>query len=229
MKRCLVLLIALTTIALLSSAILAAGRSDVADAAMKGDKAAVRTLIQQKADVNAPQADGATALHWAAYRGDKELADMLIKAGASARVANREGSTPLWLASINGDSAMIAALIGAGADPNEHLPLGRNPLMAAARTGNVDAIKTLIDFGANVNVNQTDHGIAALLSAADEGDGPAVQLVIQRVGEIGARSDPAPRGRGLALGKAPDPRKAVGPQRAALAAREASPDLGALR
>src|SRR5437867_10240797 len=45
-------------------------RSDVADAVMKGDKAALRTLLQQKADVNAPQADGATALHWAVFRGD---------------------------------------------------------------------------------------------------------------------------------------------------------------
>ena len=54
----------------------AAGRSDVADAAMNGDKAAVRTLIQKKADVNAPQVDGATALHWAVYRDDAELVDV---------------------------------------------------------------------------------------------------------------------------------------------------------
>ena len=37
---------------------------------MRGDAAAVRALLAQKADVNAPQADGATALHWAVYRGD---------------------------------------------------------------------------------------------------------------------------------------------------------------
>src|SRR6059036_2669276 len=95
---------------LVSMVSLSAGRSYVADAAMKGDKAAVRTLIQQKADVNAPQPDGATALHWAAYRGDKELTDLLIRAGANVRAANREGSTPLWLASVNGDAAIIEAL-----------------------------------------------------------------------------------------------------------------------
>src|ERR1700674_4600742 len=108
----------------LSSAILSAARSDVADAAMRGDKAAVRTLLTQKADVNAPQGDGATALHWAAYRGDRELADILIRAGANVKAANHEGATPLWLASVNGDAAIIAALLTAGADPNEHLPLG---------------------------------------------------------------------------------------------------------
>src|SRR5438874_9031260 len=116
----------------LSMTTAAAVKSEVADAAMRGDKAAVRALLLQKADVNAPQPDGATALHWAAYRSDKELADILIKAGGNPKVASRDGATPLWLASINGDAAMISALLAAGADPNEKLPLGRSPLMAAA-------------------------------------------------------------------------------------------------
>ena len=68
---------------LLSAGGFAAGRSDRADAAMKGDKAAVRALVAQHADVNAPQADGATALHWAVFRSDKEIVDMLLRAGAN--------------------------------------------------------------------------------------------------------------------------------------------------
>ena len=39
----------------------APAKSDVADAAQRGDKAAVRSLVQKKADVNAPQIDGTTA------------------------------------------------------------------------------------------------------------------------------------------------------------------------
>ena len=39
----------------------------------------------QKADVNAPQADGATALHWAVYHGDKTMADLLIAAARTSR------------------------------------------------------------------------------------------------------------------------------------------------
>src|SRR6059036_1212877 len=164
---------------LVSMVSLSAGRSYVADAAMKGDKAAVRTLIQQKADVNAPQPDGATALHWAVYRGDKELVGMLLSAGANPKVANREGSTPLWLAGINGDAAIIGALLNAGADPNEHLPLGRTPVMAAARTGNVEAIKVLVDHGANVNAKETLRGTTPLMWAADEAHPAAVQFLIQ--------------------------------------------------
>jgi uncharacterized protein len=196
----------------------AQGKSDVADAAMRGDKAAVQKLISQKADVNAAQNDGATALHWAVYRGDKELVGMLVRAGANPKAANRSGSTPLWLASINGDAGIIAGLLEAGADANEKLPLGRTPLMIAARTGNVDAIKTLLDNGADVNAKETSRGTTPLMWAADEGHSAAVQLLIERGADIKAKSNPAPRGRGPALGKANDPRKAVAAQGAALAA-----------
>jgi ankyrin repeat protein len=196
----------------------AAGKSDVADAAMRGDKAAVQKLIATKADVNAAQNDGATALHWAVYRGDKELIGILVRAGANPKAANREGSTPLWLASINGDAAIIAALLEAGADANETLPLGRTPLMVAARTGNVDAIRTLLDNGADINAKETQRGTTALMWAADESHAPAVKLLIERGADIRAKSNPAPRGRGPALGKANDPRKAVAAQGAALAA-----------
>jgi ankyrin repeat protein len=196
----------------------AAGKSDVADAAMRGDRAAVQKLIAAKADVNAPQNDGATALHWAVYKADKEMVGMLVRAGANPKAANRQGSTPLWLASINGDAAIIATLLEAGADANEQLPLGRTPLMIAARTGKVDAIKTLLDHGADANAKETQRGTTALMWAADEAHADAVKLLIERGADIKATSNPAPRGRGPALGKANDPRKAVAAQGAALAA-----------
>ena len=46
--------------------------------------------------------------------------------------------------------------------------------------------------------------------AADEGHAAAVKLLIERGADIKAKSNPAPRGRGPALGKANDPRKAGG-------------------
>jgi ankyrin repeat protein len=213
---------------LLPLALSGAVRSDVADAVMGGDKTVVRTLIEQHADVNAPQPDGATGLHWAVFRSDKEMVDLLLRAGANPKAANREGSTPLWLASVNGDAAVIEALIKAGAEANERLPLGRTPLMAASRTGNVDAIKVLLDHGADVNAKETLRGTTPLMWAADEGHASAIQLLIQRGADMKARSDPAERGRGPALGKSNDPRKQVAAQGAALAAGKAL-DLGDLR
>ena len=48
---------------------------------MKGDRVAVQSLLAQKEDVNAAQADGATAIQWAVYRDDPEMADVLIARG----------------------------------------------------------------------------------------------------------------------------------------------------
>jgi ankyrin repeat protein len=206
----------------------AAGTSEVADAVMRGDQAAVQKLVEQHADVSAPQADGATALHWAVFRSDKAMVDILLRAGANPKAANRDGSTPLWLASINGDAPILEALIKAGADANEQLPLGRTPLMVAARTGNVDAIKVLLDHGANVNAKESLRGTTALMWAADEGHAPAIQLLVQHGADIKARSDPAERGKGPALGKSNDPRKAVAALGAALAAGISTPQLGAV-
>ena len=199
----------------------AAPTSEVAEAASRGDKAAIQKLVTQKANVNAPQADGATALHWAVFRSDKDMVDMLLKAGADPKVANREGSTPLWLASVNGDTAIISLLLAGGADANEKLPLGRSPLMAAARTGNLDAMKVLLDKGANANAAETLRGTTPLMWAADEGHEDAIKLLLARGADIKAKSAMVERGGGPALGKANDPRKQVAAQGAAVAAGNA--------
>jgi len=76
----------------------AEGNAPLADAMEKLDRAAVRTLLQRRVDVNAPQVDGMTALHWAAYQDDAESVELLLGAGANVRAANRYGITPLTLA-----------------------------------------------------------------------------------------------------------------------------------
>ena len=75
----------------LAAGLVAAGASDVrlADAVMRADREAVRSLLQQKIDVNAAQPDGTTALHWAARRDDVATAELLIRAGAKLDAATR--------------------------------------------------------------------------------------------------------------------------------------------
>src|SRR6266849_3771478 len=103
---------------------------------MRHDTPAVRALVAQKADVNAPQPDGATALMWATRANDTELVDLLLTAGANARAANREGATALLQASENGNAAIIEKLLRAGADVNGMLlSTGETALMEASRTG----------------------------------------------------------------------------------------------
>ncbi len=72
-----------------------------------------------------------------------------------------------------------------------------------------------------MNAAETLRGTTALMWAADEGHADAARLLIRRGADIAARSAPAQRGRGPALGKANDPRKQVAAQGAALAAGRA--------
>src|SRR4029079_12862915 len=83
---------------------LAAERSPLIDAARNRDTATIRALIEKGANVNATEADGATALHWASYHDNAEGAALLIRAGANVNAANDLGATPLWLACVNGSA-----------------------------------------------------------------------------------------------------------------------------
>jgi ankyrin repeat protein len=186
--------------ALLCASRTAAGSGEVADAAMRGDAAAVRAAIARKADVNGAQLDGTTALHWAVERDDQAMADLLIRAGARVGVATREGVTPLQLAAVNGSAAMMTRLIKAGANPNAPLtPAGDTALMMAARTGRTDALRVLVEAGANVNASETWGGTTPLMWAVSEGQVAATALLIGASADVNARSHyvAAANGRGF--------------------------------
>lgn len=171
-----------------------ASDSPVADAAMDDNRGAVQALIDKKADVNAPQADGATALQWAVYRDDLELADLLLKAGASPKLANRDGATAMQLASIHGSAPMMERLLKAGVDVNERGPHDETPLMYAARNGNVQALDLLLQHGADVNAKESLRGTSALMWAVEQGHTDAVKLLIQHGAEVGITSNPDSKG-----------------------------------
>jgi ankyrin repeat protein len=184
-------LCALSLAALLSLSARAAPVSDaaVADAVQRRDSQAVQALLKRRADVNAPQGDGSTALHWAAYLDDAEMTALLLRAGAHVDAANSLGVTPLALAAGEGEAAVIDALLKGGADPNRAVRAGETPLMLAARTGSVDAVKVLLAAGAAVDAKETWNGQTALMWAAAAGQGPVVHLLIERGAAIHARSN----------------------------------------
>ncbi len=159
----------------------------VADAAEKTDRARVRALLAQRADVNAAQVDGTTALHWAVYHDDREMAGQLLRAGASVKAATRYGVTPLSLACTNGNEVLVDLLLNAGADPNLPLPGGETPLMTAARTGSLPSVKALLSRGASVNAKDESRGQTALMWAAAEGHAAVVQELLAAGADVRAR------------------------------------------
>ncbi len=167
----------------------AAGTDSPLLAAVKRhDRAAVSLLVKRGGDVNAPQGDGATPLHWAAYNDDREVAELLIRAGAKVDRRNDFGATPLWLASANGSAAMVRALLKAGADPNDALPTGETPLMTAARANSLEAVLTLLEHRANVHAKETAYGQTALMWAAAEQHLEVTRALIQHGADVNARS-----------------------------------------
>jgi len=170
-----------------STAAAANSRAPLADAVEKMDGPKIRALLKERADVNAPQVDGTTALHWAAYKNDVATAELLLGAGANVKAATRYGVTPLSLACTNGSAPMVDLLLKAGADPNASLPGGETPLMTAARTGSLAVVKTLLARGALVDGKDDRRGQTALMWAAAEGHADIVETLIDGGADFRAR------------------------------------------
>lgn len=162
------------------------------DAVRQGDVQTARTLLKSGADVNQPEGDGATPLHWAAYRDSVELVRLLLGAGASAQAANDLGVTPLHLAAANGNVAALRLLLDKRANPNAAAASGVTPLMQASRNGHVEAVRLLLAHGAQVNARESARGQTALMWAVSRQHPDIVQALIENKAEINARSEARP-------------------------------------
>jgi ankyrin repeat protein len=169
--------------------------SDVADAAMSRNAAQLKQLVKAKADVNAAQADGSTALHWAAYHGDTAAAQVLLRAGANPDVVSDTGMTPLSLACESGDADLVRLLLKHHANPNMVLKNGETPLMMAARTGNVPILEMLVKKGAQIDAREKLRGTTALMWAAANSNTDAVRFLIRNGADINAHSATVAPGR----------------------------------
>ncbi len=160
--------------------------SPIADAAMRRDIAEVRSLIAKRADVNAPQGDGMTALHWAARNRDAEMTTLLLRAKASLTATTRVGAyVPLHVASQAGSAPVVEALLKAGADAKATTETGVTSLHLAALSGSTGVISALIKAGADPNAKEPAWGETPLMLAAARGRTSAVKALLQ------AGADPA--------------------------------------
>jgi uncharacterized protein len=169
---------------------LAAADSRLVGAARNQDREAIRALLKEHVDVNVPQGDGATALHWAAYWDDLLMADLLIGAGANVNATNELGVTPLALAP---SAAVVSRLLAAGANPNIVSSAGESPLMVASRAGRVDIVKALLEHGADVNAMEKVRGQTALMWAVSQRHPDVVRMLLEHGADVGARTRSNPQ------------------------------------
>jgi ankyrin repeat protein len=162
-----------------------AGDTRVADAAARGDLAALRSLLQQRADVNGAQGDGMTALHWAADRGDEELATLVIASGADVTAKTRLGGyTALHIAAAGGRAGVVRRLLDAKASPAATTTTGATPLHFAAAAGNLDVVLALVDRGADLDAREPQWSQTPLMFAAAAGRTEIVKALARRGADL---------------------------------------------
>jgi len=162
--------------------------SGLVEAARNQDQKAVRTLLAQKADINARSTDGSTALLWLAHWNDLDTANLLLGAGADANAANDFGMTPLSQACTNGNSAFVRLLLKSGANPNLAVATGETPLMTCAKSGSADAVRMLIEYGATINAKEPTQNQTALMWAAAERHPDVMKVFIDAHADLKANS-----------------------------------------
>ena len=168
--------------------LVAAGSPPLIDAIKSGKRDAALALVAKRVDVNAPEPDGTTALHWAVQQNDLELVTRLIRAGAKVNVKNDFGSTPMAEAAVAANAALLGALLEAGADVESPNADGQTALMVVARTSQVDAARLLIQRGANVNAVEKWRGQTALMWAVAQHQPEMVRELLARGAQVNARS-----------------------------------------
>jgi ankyrin repeat protein len=165
------------------------------DASIKGDTAAVKSLLDKGVSPNTKDNDGRTPLTEAAYRGYTEIAKMLIDHGADLFAKKRDGETPITMAAGHpdiaqlmkrdleladvarkGDEKAVKEMLDKGAYVNVRDPEGRTPLTEAAWEGHVEVVKLLLERGADANARKND-GTTPLSIATGRGHKEIAELL----------------------------------------------------
>jgi ankyrin repeat protein len=158
------------------------------EAVKSGDRNAALALLADNTDVNAPEPDGTTPLHWAVHQNDLDLVQRLLHAGAQVNVKNDYGVTPFTEAAVRSNTAILESLLKAGANVNATNEDGQSALMIVARTGNVGAAQLLLSHGAKINAAESWRGQTALMWAAAEDQPAMVKELASHGADLNARS-----------------------------------------
>ena len=137
----------------------------------------IQLLLWAKADVNARDRTGQTALMMLGESITPEIIWDLIHAGARVNLRDNDGDTALSEVASFNNSEALKTLLDAGAKVNGTNNNGETALMKAASEGWVNNIRILVQAGADLN-QRNKHGKTALSYARENDQQAAVRLLI---------------------------------------------------
>ena len=118
-------------------------------AALTGDRAALKQLLDEGADLNAGDQDGRTALMDATFAGHTKIVEDLLERGADPDAKDLDGWTALMEAASKGHTEIVKLLLSAGADACIDSKDGWTALKVAAKghTRITQLLKDATDMG----------------------------------------------------------------------------------
>lgn len=168
-----------------------AGATAVMSAALYADRACLSALLGKKANLNAANTSGATALMWAVH--DIEKVRLLLDHGADPNARSQEGRTALLIAARQpGSLPVIKLLLAKGADLRAKDNAGGGALHLAAETGDLEMLHFFLEKGADVNARALPHYGAPRFGRPPEGmdkgpkkvDGPTPLMIAAYSGSV---------------------------------------------
>ncbi len=124
------------------------GSTPLMFAALYGDAALMKRLMEIGAEPGAANVSGATALIWATPSVNKMR--LLLEAGADADARSDDKRTALVTsAGMVGAAPAVALLLEYGASPSPLAASDPSPLREAARINSLDAFRVLLDYGSD--------------------------------------------------------------------------------
>ncbi|KAJ2950335.1 hypothetical protein O0L34_g8565 [Tuta absoluta] len=123
---------------------------DIVKATQYGAVSRVKELVEAGWDVNQPDAETVTLLHWAAINNRREIIQFLLSRGAAVDAVGGElRATPLQWAARQGHLEAVVLLVRAGADPRLRDAEGCASLHLAAQFGHTAVVAYLVARGAD--------------------------------------------------------------------------------
>jgi ankyrin repeat protein len=159
------------------------------DAAEAGHLEVVQKLLDSKANINAADFKGRTALQAAAGGGHLEVVQKLLDSKADINAVYGYGRTALQAAAGGGHLEVVQKLLDLKADINAVAAsrYGRTALQAAAGGGHLEVVQKLLDSKADVNTAAANYnGRTALQAAAGGGHLEVVQKLLDSKADVNA-------------------------------------------